>query len=103
MTKATAPTREIGYAVENASYGWWLYDGETTPELIWPQSVSVYNAMRRTDAQVASVLRAVTLPVRRTPWRLRKASTSPALGSRSSRVKFFIACLLWPRRRAAGH
>jgi hypothetical protein len=43
---------------------------ETTPELWWPQSISVYDQMRRSDSQVASVLRAVTLPVRRTPWRI---------------------------------
>lgn len=65
---ATAPVREIGYAQE--AYTFWQYDGETTPELIWPQSVQVYDEMRRQDAQVASVLRAVTLPVRRTPWRI---------------------------------
>src|SRR6478672_2017331 len=65
---ATAPIKELGYA--NESYNWWLFDGETTPELIWPQSVFVYDQMRKTDAQVASVLRAVTLPVLRTPWRV---------------------------------
>jgi hypothetical protein len=54
-----------------------MYDDETTPELVWPQSVGVYDAMRRSDAQVASVLRAVTLPVRRTPWRIDPAGASP--------------------------
>lgn len=72
---ATAPVKELGYA--NESYNWWLYDGETTPELIWPQSVFVYDAMRKTDAQVASVLRAVTLPVLRTPWRIDPAGARP--------------------------
>lgn len=43
---------------------------ETTPELRWPRSVEVYDQMRRQDAQVTSVLRAVTLPVRRTGWRI---------------------------------
>lgn len=65
----TAPVNEIGYA-QATNRGWWMYDDETTPELVWPQSVIVYDAMRRQDAQVASVLRAVTLPVRRTPWRI---------------------------------
>jgi hypothetical protein len=41
---------------------------EQTPELRWPLSVFVYDRMRRQDAQAASVLRAVTLPVRRTAW-----------------------------------
>ncbi len=65
----TAPVNEIGYAA--TSNGWWATDDqETTPELQWPRSVAVYEQMRRADAQVASVLRAVTLPVRRTPWRI---------------------------------
>lgn len=64
-----APTREKGYI--NPSAGWWLPpQEETTPELLWPLSIAVYDQMRRQDAQVASVLRAVTLPVRRTGWRL---------------------------------
>jgi hypothetical protein len=68
-TKAPAPAKEIGYASSQTSYNW-VVEGETTPELQWPQSVEVYDAMRRTDSQCASVLRAVTLPVRRTPWRI---------------------------------
>lgn len=68
----TAPTSEIGYAQGGAGGAgtWWYSDDETTPELQWPRSVAVYDQMRRQDAQVASVLRAVTLPVRRTPWRI---------------------------------
>jgi hypothetical protein len=64
----TAPVREIGYAHTSTNY--WQWDEETTPELRWPDSVKVYDQMRGQDAQVASVLRAVTLPVRRTPWRV---------------------------------
>jgi hypothetical protein len=64
----SVPTREIGYAAYGN--GWWQFQDETTPELVWPQSVWVYDQMRTQDAQVASVLRAVTLPVRRTPWRI---------------------------------
>ena len=48
---------------------WWTsLDDEETPELRWPLSVHVFDRMRRTDAQIASVLRAVTLPVQRTRW-----------------------------------
>ncbi len=68
-TVATAPMKEIGYA-QAPQYNWWLYEDETTPELIWPQSVAVYDTMRRTDSQVTSVIRAMTLPVRSTPWRI---------------------------------
>jgi len=70
VTKPTAaPQNEIGYA-QAPNYNWWQYQDETTPELQWPQSIAVYDAMRRTDAQVTSVLRAMTLPVRSTPWRI---------------------------------
>lgn len=78
---ATAPTTEIGY-VQAPTYNWWLYDNETTPELIWPQSIYVFDQMRRTDAQVGSVLRAVTETLLRTPWRI-----DPA-GARARVVKF---------------
>jgi hypothetical protein len=68
---ATAPVSEIGYAQNVSGAGWWMQlEDEPTPELRWPQSVDVYDAMRSQDAQCASVLRAVTLPVRRTPWRV---------------------------------
>jgi hypothetical protein len=79
----TAPKSEIGYATTAAN--WWAWDEtETTPELQWPQSVTVYDSMKRQDAQIASVLRAVTLPVRRTTWRVESAGAK-------SRVTQFIA------------
>ncbi|MCZ7434772.1 hypothetical protein O7598_00005, partial [Micromonospora sp. WMMC241] len=64
----TAPVNEIGYA--HLGGNWWTSDDEPTPELRWPESVAVYDAMRSQDSQVGSVLRAVTYPLRRTPWRL---------------------------------
>lgn len=73
--KPVIPTHEIGYA-QAPNYNWWQYQDETTPELMWPQSISVYDSMRRTDAQVTSVLRAMTLPVRSTPWRIDPAGAS---------------------------
>lgn len=64
-----APVVEKGRA--DVATGFWSdSDHEQTPELRWPLSVQVFDRMRRTDAQVASVLRAVTLPVRRTTWRV---------------------------------
>lgn len=65
----SVPTRELGYASGGGSW-WAAVEQETTPELRWPLSVAVFDAMRRQDAQAASVLRAVTLPVRRTEWTL---------------------------------
>jgi hypothetical protein len=73
---------EIGYAHTPGT--WWQWDEETTPELRWPDSVRVYDQMRSQDSQVASVLRAVTLPVRRTPWRIDPAGAK-------ARVTQFVA------------
>ena len=72
----TAPFSEKGY--QAASTGFWtgMVD-EETPELRWPQSVEVYDRMRRQDAQVMSVLRAVTLPIRRTSWQIDPAGCRP--------------------------
>jgi hypothetical protein len=66
---APIPVRERGYAKEGDTW-WGAVTSETTPELIWPRSIAVYDNMRRQDAQVSSVLRAVTYPIMRTPWRL---------------------------------
>lgn len=73
--KVKAPTNEIGYG--NPYGSWWAYASEETPELRWPLSIRVYDAMRRQDAQVISVLRAVTLPVLRTPWRINPGDSRP--------------------------
>lgn len=76
---ATAPVksqpaqREVGYAATPTGATFWQVDldsPETTPEMMWPECLRVYDAMWRQDAQVASVLRAVSLPVRSTGWRI---------------------------------
>ncbi len=69
-------TTERGYASDTGG-AFWNHDHEDAPELRWPLSVWVYDAMRRQDAQTASVLRAVTLPVRRTAWRIEAAGARP--------------------------
>lgn len=63
------PESAKGYAV-NTSPWWAAPDEEETPELQWPKSVRVYDQMRRQDAQIVSVLRAITLPIRRTTYRI---------------------------------
>ncbi|WP_179017465.1 phage portal protein family protein [Paenarthrobacter nitroguajacolicus] len=63
------PESAKGYAV-NASPWWTAPDEEETPELQWPKNVRVYDQMRRQDAQVVSTLRAITLPIRRTTYRI---------------------------------
>ena len=65
-----APTSELGYANGHAGAWWAAPQEEETPEIRWPESTRVYGAMHRQDAQVRSVLRAVTGPVRRTAWRV---------------------------------
>lgn len=63
------PVREKGYAHDPAGIGWWEdLTRETLPELRWPLSIAVFNRMRKQDAQVSSVLRAVTSPIIRTGW-----------------------------------
>jgi hypothetical protein len=65
----TVPVQEQGYS--NPGSSWWTEIGsEETPELQWPRNIDVYDRMRRQDAQVISVVRAVTLPIRRTKWRI---------------------------------
>ncbi len=62
------PVVEKGY--QSSGSQWWsqLVDDEANPDLVWPRSVPVYDRMRREDPQVISVLRAVTLPIRRAWW-----------------------------------
>lgn len=63
--------RERGYADRQAASGFWRdSQRESTPELRWPACIDVYDNMRHQDAQVSSVLRAVTAPILRTAWRL---------------------------------
>lgn len=69
---AAIPTRERGHAGDGST--WWTQ--ESTPELRWPLNILVYDQMRRTDPQVQSVLRAVTLPIRRAQWSIDSAGAS---------------------------
>lgn len=68
MPVRDAPTNELG-APGIATIGGYLDTWEDTPELTFPGSVKVYDAMRR-DAQVDGILRSITLPIRRTGRRL---------------------------------
>lgn len=70
MADPTAAVRERGYASPNTGTLFTDLTEEITPELMWPDSLLVFNRMRKTDAQVASVLRAVTSPIIRTQWRV---------------------------------
>lgn len=69
---------EIGYqAVSLPGWGQLVAETfETNPELMWPRSIDVFDKMRREDSQVASVLRAVTLPIRKAKWMIDPAGAS---------------------------
>lgn len=61
-------TSEVGYGTTD-SFGWWQdLTREETPELRWPLSVHVFDRMRRQEAQISSLLRAVSTPIVRTQW-----------------------------------
>lgn len=63
-----APLVAKGYESE-MPLSWGMPDGaEHNPELQWPQSVQVFDRMRREEAQIKSVLRATILPIQRTVW-----------------------------------
>lgn len=80
MLPTAAPRTEKGYV--NGQAGWapnWGYSNdqfETVPELMWPNSVHTFNRMGREDARIASVLRAIGLPIRRTSWRIKQNGAS---------------------------
>lgn len=59
-------TREIGHAV--AAYGEQLV--EDSWDLQFPRGSQIFAKMAREDAQVMSVLKAITLPIRRATWRI---------------------------------
>ncbi|HOW92899.1 MAG TPA: DUF935 family protein [Mycolicibacterium fallax] len=68
--KTAAPRTEKGYVVSQPSWAGPLDQFEQVPELMWPNSVYTYTRMAREDARIASVLRAIGLPIRRTAWRI---------------------------------
>lgn len=69
MADTSAPTREKGHGGTSIVPWSGLVDSiETTPELQWPLSIQVYDLMRRTESQLAGVLRAITMPIRNFDW-----------------------------------
>lgn len=66
---ADAPENEMGYVVPDSLAGWWpdLDVIGSLPELAWPLSLPVFEAMLL-DPQVASTVAATTYPIRSTGW-----------------------------------
>lgn len=69
--------REVGSPGYYSADGWYFNDAETTPELQFPNSIAIFDRMRRTDAQVQSVLRAISLPIRAARWSLVGSDVRP--------------------------
>lgn len=66
---SSAARSERGYTIATSPQRWWTdLAGEETPELRWPNSISVYERMSTTDTQVESALAAITSPILRTSW-----------------------------------
>lgn len=74
MAKSAPPVTEKGYVnpIAGLLNGWsqQVDQFETVMELLWPMSVRAYTRMGREDSRVASVLKAIALPIRRTPWQI---------------------------------
>lgn len=59
------PTNELGSAANFASLTGWPWDlSEDSPDLQWPNSVAIFDRMRRQDSQIMGTLNALTLPIR---------------------------------------
>lgn len=70
-TAIKPPTRELGQVAWDPVPGWsaFVEDDEFVNELRWPKSIRTYDRVRR-DAQVAGLMRGMTLPIRRMRWML---------------------------------
>jgi hypothetical protein len=74
---ATASFRERGMVMPPQTNGfsqWELF--EQVPDLQWPHSVRIFTRMEREDTRVSSLLAAIGLPIRRTPWRIAQSGAS---------------------------
>lgn len=77
-TNAPPTPAEVGYLNgEGTDFYSSLWDPDTVPDLRWPESIRTYNKMRKTDGQIATVLKAINLPIRATQWRIDPAGARP--------------------------
>ena len=58
------------------NFSQWVLE-EKLPELQWPQCLEIYSRMEREDSRVSSLLSAIGLPIRRTPWRIEPNGARP--------------------------
>lgn len=77
--------KERGYTTERLSWGLFTGDDrEDNIDLRWPNSVAVYDRMRRQDSKVKATMRAVKSPLLSVAWRIDQ-------GAASAEVTEFIA------------
>jgi hypothetical protein len=72
-TAMAVPVTEAGFTnafpgMLSAFSQWDIF--EQVPELLWPNSIRTYTRMMREDSRIASVFYAISLPIRRTAWRI---------------------------------
>lgn len=80
MTQS-APTKPSGYVEDSVYWSVALAQfGEMVPDLMWPTSNWTYSQMRR-DPQLAGILKAYTLPIRRASWSLDPAGCRPEVAA----------------------
>ena len=78
------PDRELGtvpgfttsYSLTHGN-GYMVDPLEMVPELTWPNSVAVYDKMRKSDGQFGGLLRAMTLPIMNAKWDLITEGVKP--------------------------
>ncbi len=72
-------TQEIGSAAGYGGMGGYVTPFEENPELVWPNSVRVFDQMRKTDGQIKAILRAIWLLRIGTSWKLMGDDVDPRL------------------------
>ncbi|WP_207626222.1 phage portal protein family protein [Mycolicibacterium canariasense] len=65
-----SPTDPVTWLPGSVPDMWWWELTEQVPELRWPTSLVTYSRMPREDARCWSLLSAISLPIRRTAWRI---------------------------------
>jgi hypothetical protein len=71
------PLDAVGAAGNQIFAGIVAQDDEYNPDFYWRDAIDVYEKMRRNDAQINTVLQMLYLPIERTTWRIKPASTAP--------------------------
>lgn len=77
----TAPLKPSGYVEDSVYWSAALAAfGEQVPDLMWPTSNWTYSQMRR-DPQLAGILKAYTLPLRRSSWAIDPTGCRPEVAA----------------------